>query len=352
MQLTPEILQFADGREVKTEQDWRKRREEILDLFSKYEFGYTPEKKGETTYHIREVIECCNAGHAIHEKWTVTFPTDSGDFSFPVNYLHPKGKDKHLTFIVINFRPDVYDMYIPVTEILDRGYGIAQFCYEDVASDSGDMGEIACRFNRRNDGTDWGKIGMWAYAASRIADVLLNLKETQALAVIGHSRLGKTALWCGAQDERISFVFANGSGCSGAAYERIKHEGSEPLESIISTYPYWFCKNYRQFAEEPDKRPFDQHMLLSLIAPRYLGIGDANMDAWADQYSEQLSCMDSGRVWEKIYNKDGYIGKSEPAETGDAFNGGNVHFHMRDGVHYFGRADWLAYMDFIDEKLK
>lgn len=350
MQLTPEILKFTDGREVKTEKEWRERREEIIDLFSKYEYGYTPQKQGETTYTVNEKIERCNAGHATHEKWTVTFPTEKGEYSFPVNYLHPKDKDKHLTFIVINFRPDVYDMYIPVTEILDNGYGIAQFCYEDITADGADLNGLAEHFERRDDGTDWGKIGMWAFAASRVADILLTLDETRELAVIGHSRLGKTALWCGAQDERIKYVFSNGSGCCGGAYERIKHEGGETLKVITSVFPYWFCDNLKQFAEEPEKRPFDQHMLVALVAPRYVGIGDAELDAWADQYSEQLSCISAGEVWQKIYNKEGYIGKKAPAEIGDFFNDGDVHYHIRSGVHYFGREDWLEYMKFIAKK--
>ena len=212
-------------------------------------------------------------------------------------------------------------MYFPAEEIIDNGFGIAQFYYEDITADANDFTSgIAPMFERRNDGTDWGKIGMWAFAASRVADILLSFPETERLAVIGHSRLGKTALWCGAQDERIDFVFSNDSGCSGAAYERIKHGGSETIARITEVFPYWFCENYKKFAQYPDTRPFDQHMLLALSAPRFLGVGSAGLDDWADQYSEQLSCVFAGDAWTKIYNKPGFVGPTEAAKIGDAFS--------------------------------
>lgn len=352
MNCIPDLFEFVDGTPVKTEEDWKKRRVEMLKLLSRYEYGFTPEKRGETTYKLISTDAKCASGHGVLDRIEINFPTQMGDFTFPVNYFHPVGNKKHLTFILINFRPEPYDMYFPAEEIIDNGFGVAQFCYGDVTSDDNDFTSgIAPLFERRNDGTDWGKIGMWAFAASRVADVLLSFPETEHLAVIGHSRLGKTALWCGAQDERIDFVFSNDSGCSGAAYERIKHPESETVSCITTAFPYWFCENYKSFADCPDTRPFDQHMLLALSAPRFAGVGSASLDDWADQYSEQLSCMFAGEVWQKIYGKQGYIGAAEPAKPGDVFSSGNVHYHLRDGIHFLGRGDWNAYMAFVKAKV-
>ena len=203
----PDLFEFTDGSPVKTEEDWRKRRLEMLELLSRHEYGFTPEKQGETTYKLISTDTKCASGHGVLDRLEITFPTQKGDFTFPVNYFHPTGNKKHLTFILINFRPEPYDMYFPAEEIIDNGFGIAQFYYGDITADANEFTSgIAPMFERRNDGTDWGKIGMWAFAASRVADILLSFPETERLAVIGHSRLGKTALWCGAQDERIDFV--------------------------------------------------------------------------------------------------------------------------------------------------
>ena len=347
----PDLFEFTDGSPVKTEEDWRKRRLEMLELLSRHEYGFTPEKQGETTYKLISTDTKCASGHGVLDRLEITFPTQKGDFTFPVNYFHPTGNKKHLTFILINFRPEPYDKYFPAEEIIDNGFGIAQFYYGDITADANEFTSgIAPMFERRNDGTDWGKIGMWAFAASRVADILLSFPETERLAVIGHSRLGKTALWCGAQDERINFVFSNDSGCSGAAYERIKHGESETIARITAVFPYWFCENYKKFAQYPDTRPFDQHMLLALSAPRFLGVGSAVLDDWADQYSEQLSCVFAGDAWAKIYNKPGFVGPTEAAKIGDVFSSGSVHYHLRDGIHFLGRADWNAYMAFVKSK--
>lgn len=350
MRLEPEILQFANGSPVCTQQEWHVRRAEILRLFSEYEYGFTPKVCGAATCKTVERIHKCAGGHGVLDKIEVSFPTEKGTWSFPVNYFHPTAPGRHCTFILINFRPDAYDMYFPAEEILDNGFGVAQFYYEDITSDGPDLDGIAAEFHRVGNGTDWGKIGMWAFAASRLADVLLTMPETAQLAVIGHSRLGKTALWCAAQDERISFAFSNDSGCSGAAYEREKHPGAETIQDITKRFPFWFCENYLRFAENPNARAFDQHMLLSLAAPRFVGVGSASRDAWADPYSEQLSCAAAGEVWEKIYHTNGYIGKVSPADVGDCFSEGSVHYHLRDGIHFLSRRDWQAYMEFVQSK--
>lgn len=350
MNFTPEILKFENGKEVSSKADFALRRKEIIDILSKNEYGYTPKTVGKTTYVVKETITKCLAGHGVQDKLLVTFPTHKGDFTFPVNYFHPTNVKKHPTFIFINFRPDDYDMYYPVEEIIDSGCAVAQFYYKDITDDGPALDGIASMFDRRNDGTDWGKIGMWAYAASRLADILSDLPETEYLAVLGHSRLGKTALWCGAQDERIKFVFSNNSGCSGAAYERIKHGKSETVEKITKVFPFWFCENYKKYALDPDSRPFDQHMLLALIAPRFLGVGSSSLDFWADQYSEQLSCIAAGEVWEKIFDMPGFIGTEEPAEVSDSFSKGSVHYHLRDGIHFLSRNDWNEYIAFMKSK--
>ena len=163
--------------------------------------------------------------------------------------------------------------------------------YNDVTRDTEDNFEsgIAKMYPRRNDGTDWGKIGMWAFAASRMMDYIQTLPEIdrQRVYVAGHSRLGKTAIWCGVQDERFAGVVSNDSGCSGAAVTRGKK--GEHVVHITKNFPFWFCKNYQKYIENEENMPFDQHQLLALVAPRPLCVGSATEDEWADPQSEQMA---------------------------------------------------------------
>lgn len=221
-------------------------------------------------------------------------------------------------------------------------------CYKDITADNCDFKSgIAAHYPREDENTAWGKIGMWAFCASRMVDYFGERPEidTEQIAVIGHSRLGKTALWCGAQGPRIRYVISNDSGRSGAAYERIKHDGAETINDILKTTRNGSARIITNNGML-EQRAFDRHFRLSLIAPRYVAIGSTEDDCWADPYSEQLSCIGVSPTW-AYYGLQGYVGETEPAKCGDVFCGGQVQYHLRDGIHFLGRADWLVYMDMV-----
>ena len=44
----PELLRFENGKEVKTPEDWKSWRAEILDLYSEYVYGRMPDREKET----------------------------------------------------------------------------------------------------------------------------------------------------------------------------------------------------------------------------------------------------------------------------------------------------------------
>ena len=92
----------------------------------------------------------------------------------------------------------------------------------------------------------------------------------QRTAVIGHSRLGKTALGAGMRDQRFACVISNASGCSGAALAR--ENTGETVAAICDRFPYWFCDHYRQYANAEEAMPFEQDWLVSGIALQ-LGVG-------------------------------------------------------------------------------
>lgn len=351
LHILPDLLKMENGALVENEQDWKKRREEILDLLRREIYGFPPPVlspgKGEI---LSENSKCC-AGHAHLQEIKITAETEKEPFSWPVKFFCPVSPGPHPLFILLNFRPDAYDMYFPAEEIIDHGFALAVIYYEDITSDKPHTWDkLASCFERPKDGTGFGALTLWAWAASRTLDHFLTRPEIDKnqIAVIGHSRLGKTALWCGAQDERFRYVFSNDSGCAGAALEKIHHPGSETTEIISRVFPHWFCENYRKYADHPEIMPFDQHFLLAASAPRFVCVGSASLDEWADPYGEQLSCLAASPAWEAL-GKEGFIGPKYPAKVGSAYLSGSVGYQLRDGIHFLSRQDWLQYMAFIQK---
>ena len=189
-----------------------------------------------------------------------------------------------------------------VESVLRRGYAVATAYYGDIELDPENPVQPLWRSGLRAhlssageetvfQGVDWGTIGAWAYGFSRILDYLEQetLVDAQRVAVMGHSRLGKTALWAGATDERFAMVISNNSGQGGAALTRHLSPGAERIADLAKAGPYWFCRNYERYAGAEEKLPVDAHMLLALIAPRPLYIASATEDVWANPMGESVS---------------------------------------------------------------
>lgn len=344
----PDLFKMNDGAQITTAANWEAHRKELLDLLSDHLFGYTPAAPERCDGEVLSADDTAFAGKAVHEKLRLSFDTPKGVFSFPVSFIRPKAVCPAPLFVAIAFRPDVPDRYLPIEEIIDHGYAVATFCYNDVTSDNGDEdGLLTCY--PRDSKTGWGKIGMWAFAASRVLDYALTRDKVDGsrVAVVGHSRLGKTALWCGAQDERFSMVISNDSGCSGAAITRGKIGETIALITQADRFPYWFCQNYLAWAGREEEAPFDQHMLLSLIAPRRLYVASAELDDWSDPQSEFLCCAAASPVW-SLYDHPGLISPDALPQIGDAFHDGFVGYHLRSGMHFFSRTDWLRFIEYRD----
>ena len=346
----PEITASAEN--------WKKRRQEILSVLEKYSYGKTPQIPVRTWGEITDADNAAYGGKIRQEKVNVSIETERGEFSFPTTFFIPKREEKPPVFLHLAFRP-VPDRFIPVEEITDAGYALVVLVYTDVVNDNhyGDYSDgLAAYFgtnqNRRDD--EWGKIGMWAYAASRVLDYMINERvdlDVSKVAVIGHSRLGKTALWCGAQDERFAAVIANNSGYGGAATSR--HGTGERVTDFVRVGSWdWFCENFQKFSGDlEDYKPYDQSFLLALIAPRLLCVGSAVLDRGADPESEFLTSLHAASAWELLGEK-GLVCPDRMPTPGDHFTVGNIGYHLRENGHFLSREDWNSYINFLNSKFK
>ena len=187
---------------------------------------------------------------------------------------------------------------------------------------------------------------IWAWAASRAADYLVTDPRIDSanLAIAGHSRGGKAALWTGANDTRFSYVISNSSGCMGAAMLRGKT--GEHLD-FITTHTDWFCQKLWTYADNEEMLPIDQHMLLALIAPRLLYIESNSLDDWADPISERRSCQLAGEAY-ALYGKKGIV-LPETVEVDTPYHEGCIGCHMSAGEHKIRAVDWEHFTAFWEK---
>lgn len=325
-----------------------KLREEMLEILQREEYGYIiplPQKL-EFTVEENTVNNFC-AGKARLNKITAHCKINGKEFSFPFYASIPTEEGKHPFFVHVNFRDCVPDLYQPTEEIIDSGFAILSFCYKDVTSDDNDFtnGLAGVLYENGERGErDAGKITMWAWACQRVLDYAYtrsDIFDLDTAIVCGHSRLGKTALWAAATDTRFAFAYSNDSGCSGAALSRARM--GETVEVISRVFPFWFCKKYREYADNEGNMPFDQHYLIASIAPRHVLVGSASEDDWAGPESEFLSCLAASDAFDH-----GIIHDSRIPQAPDKLLKGDIGYHIRYGKHYFSRLDWQRLIEFVN----
>jgi hypothetical protein len=166
------------------------------------------------------------------------------------------------------------------------------------------------------------------------------------VAVVGHSRGGKTALVAGVYDKRFAMVCSNNSGCSGAKLNHIDLPKSEKVMNIMRRFSYWFCPNYISLVNSEKDWKVDQHEFIALLAPRLLCISSASEDVWAGPEGEFYSGVLASPAW-ALYGKRGLIGESFPPLE-HPLQEGCISYHIRKGKHDLTPYDWNRFMDFAD----
>jgi hypothetical protein len=386
----PDVLTRFHGEKVTSSKEWfKKQRPDILKLFTDQVYGKVPGVQGISEVKVWETSDNALNGLATRKQLSLFFKKGSRNLEVNVLMYLPKKEQKVPVFLAYNFTGNhtVYnDPYIrlteawvendpsvgiinnqvteqsratasngwPVEEIIKSGYGLVTIYYGDVDPDKNDFSDgIEPFFYRKNQSkpanNEWGSIAAWAWGLSRVMDYLEKdtAVDSKKVAVLGHSRLGKTALWAGATDPRFAMVISNESGCGGAALS--KRIFGETVEIINTSFPHWFCDNFKKYNNREDLLPVDQHMLLALIAPRPLYVASAEDDKWADPRGEFLSAKYASAVYE-LLGLEGLPVKEMPAVNQPVM--GTIGYHIRTGKHGLTTYDWEQYIRFADKHFK
>lgn len=355
---------------VKSRSEWQKRRAEILQMFEHEMYGRSGPRPSDVKFELLEVNQEALQGKAIRKQVKV----DPG-FELLI-YLPRHAKGKVPVFLGMNYTGNHGVTHDPgvristawmrqkenprgsqasrwaIDKALARGYGVATVYYGDLDPDFDDgfQNGIHPLFYKpgqtRPAQDEWGSIGAWAWGLSRALDYLEKDERVDAkrVAVLGHSRLGKAALWAGAQDERFGMVISNDSGAGGAALS--KRIYGETVKDLNERFPHWFAANFRKYNGNEKALPFDQHMLVALIAPRPVYICSAQDDQWADPKGEFLSALSADPVY-RLLGTEGLPVKEMPQIHKPTM--GRIGYHIRAGKHDVTDYDWEQWLNFADK---
>jgi hypothetical protein len=383
----PDPLIFNNGRPVPTAREWmERRRAEILQLFETNVYGRSLRPPKHIRFNVFDVDNKALEGKAIRKQVTIYFSPQEDKAREDLLIYIPADAPKPVPVILaLNFfgnQSAVHDPGIKLATIWDwkthlqqqapeqsrgrdrefdvekflaRGYGFASVCYQDLEPDFQGGYKLGIRPLFFKPGQteptpdDGGAIGAWAYGLSRAMDYLEKDKDVdpKRVAIMGHSRLGKTVLWAGALDTRFAMVLSSCSGRGGASLWRRNY--GETLHSMSGAFPYWFGANLLKYANRVDQLPVDSHELIALIAPRPVYITGAEDDRWADPRGEFLACVAAGQVYRLLGGQDLGTDQMPPLNQPIMHT---IAFHIREGKHAVTAFDWDQFLAFADMHLR
>ena len=385
------VLAGADGKRIESKDQWELQRKYLVDLLAKEEYGIAPSDPVSMSIEVFDDGVAVLAGEPKSKirrrQIAVNLERRGKSVRIDLAVWSPKDRPSAPCFLGLNFRgnqstcddpsirlttswcdnrnPGVSQNKAtqasranqserwPIAQIVEGGFAVATAHYSDIDPDFDDGFENGVHGlfpDHRLDAEHpdrWGSIAAWAWGMSRLADVLEKLEgiDPEGLMVVGHSRLGKTALWAGATDERFRLVVSNNSGCGGAALSQRIY--GESVARINTSFPHWFNRNFRKYNDNEDLLGFDQHQLIATIAPRPVYIASASNDKWADPLGELLSGHYASDAY-TLHGKRGLDAKELPAVNTPLVHG-LIGYHLREGDHDMLLYDWQQFMAFAKQ---
>lgn len=387
----PDPLVCRDGTRVTTPEQWHTHRKpELKELFQHYMYGRLPPRPTRVAYTELFQDDKALDGRARLSEVRITFEEPALRRTLHVLLVVPSGRTRPPVFVGMNFCGnhtllDDPRIHLPegwlrnscpgaknerateegrggqkevwnVDLLLERGYALASFYSGDIDPDTPDLSDGIGPAFAGADGPrpdDAGTIMLWAWGFHRVVDYLYDraaaLVDPQRIAVVGHSRNGKTALLAGAFDERIALIVPLQAGCGGTAPSRTDDPRAESVQRINTAFPHWFCGNFKKFNDDPARLPFDQHCLIALCAPRPVFVPNAAEDLWANP-SGQFELLRAATPVYRLLGSEGLPDEARP-ELQKLYDSPLGYF-LRPGRHAMTRPDWGAILTYADRYLK
>ena len=359
----PDPLVLPDGRPVRDADTWfHQRRPQIVALYENEIYGRIPEHPPKVAFTVTDTTNALD-GAAVHQHIVGHIgdrpdgPSVNVSLHLPAQSSKPVPLLLQLTFFnagLVNSNAPAprFSETGPISNILARGYAYATFRYTEFEGDSASNSLSIVRKlslapgQSRPASDEWGTISAWAWGASRVLDYFETVPAVDAkrVALIGHSRLGKTVLWAGARDPRFALVFSSCAGEMGSALAR--RDYGETIDDMAANFPWQFAGNFQKYSGHWNDMPVDAHMLIALIAPRPVFITGGTQDQWADPRGEFLAEVAAGPVYRLLGKKD--LGTSEGPPLDKPLITGDLGFHYHTGAHTITASDWKAFLDFAD----
>ncbi len=363
----PDPLVLSNGEPVRDAATWlNERRPEILRAYETEIYGRIPARTPKVTWKVTGSDPNAREGTAAMKRLagTIGDRPDAPQIKLTI-YTPAKPKKAVPVILLVNFgggpapplsaagrgaAPPATDPPV-AADIIARGWGYAMIAYQDIQPDrantftQGVIGATLAPGQQQPAPDEWGTISAWAWSVSRVLDYFQTDSSIDAkhVALFGHSRLGKTALWASALDDRIAAVYASCSGEMGAALAR--RDWGETVDDMAQNFPYWFAGNFQKYVGRWNEMPVDAHMLIALSAPRPVFITGGTADQWADPAGEFLAEVAAGPVYRLLGKKD--VGATQVPALDTPLISGDLGWYYHTGPHAATPADWKAFLEFL-----